>query len=179
MDGETAYWYARLRLKENDIGRSNRQRQLIWALRDQALNKNLIVQLPVLWQAFNKSFSSDLTLLQMIELASFGISVEPGNVRASGITLRELTSHTTEQGASVLIITDPDKVQAVVDGVWDAPAMVNANAKDADRCEPIPTGSPSIPTTVFTPAVKVDAEQAPATNADEGEATDLNQPTGG
>ena len=35
MDGDTAYWFVRLRYRESDIGRNRRQRQFLWALRDQ------------------------------------------------------------------------------------------------------------------------------------------------
>ncbi len=160
MDGETAYWYVRLRLKESDIGRSSRQRQLLWALRDQALSNNLLLQLPELWRAFRHSFTTDLSFLEMVDLVKFGISLDPGNVRASGITLKELQSHITENGASVLLIADPVKVQNVVDGIWEAPAMVNANRKNENRCEPIPSGPPNIPTEIASPAAKAQPTSA-------------------
>ncbi len=140
MDGETANWFVRLRLSESDIGRANRQRQFLWALRDQALKTNLLRRFPELWRAFSDSFDTDLSLLQMVELIQFGIGLDTRNVRASGITLRELQSHITEGGASVLIITDPAKVQQVVDGIWDAPAMADSNRKDDTRCPALPTG---------------------------------------
>ncbi len=179
MDGETAYWYARLRLKENDIGRSNRQRQLLWALRNQMLSKNLLMQIPQLWQAFNGSFSTDLSLLQMIELGVVGMSVDPSNVRASGITLKELQSFITDKGASVLIISEPAKVQAIVDGVWDAPPMVNAYSEDADKCEPIPTGPPVLPVSILSPTVTADTDTPPSAPVD-GEATsEADSTTGG
>lgn len=144
MDGETANWFVRLRLSESDIGRANRQRQFLWALRDQALKTNLLRRFPELWRAFSDSFDTDLSLLQMVELIQFGIGLDARNVRASGITLRELQSHITGGGASVLIITDPAKVQQVVDGIWDAPVMADSNRKDDTRCPAPPTGAPVV-----------------------------------
>jgi len=144
MDGETANWFVRLRLSESDIGRANRQRQFLWALRDQALNANLLRRFPELWRAFSDSFDTDLSLLQMVELIQFGIGLDARNVRASGITLRELQSHVTANGASVLIITDPAKVQQVVDGIWDAPVMADSYRKDSAQCPPPPTGAPMV-----------------------------------
>ena len=134
----------RLRLSESDIGRANRQRQFLWALRDQALKTNLLRRFPELWRAFSDSFDTDLSLLQMVELIQFGIGLDARNVRASGITLRELQSHITGGGASVLIITDPAKVQQVVDGIWDAPVMADSNRKDDTRCPAPPTGAPVV-----------------------------------
>ncbi|MCC9078229.1 LCP family protein [Litorilinea aerophila] len=144
MDGDTAYWFVRLRLRESDIGRARRQRQFLWALRDQVLQTNLLPRVPELWLAFRDSFTTDLTLLEVLDLLRFGISLDPANVRAAGITLKELQSYTTENGASVLIIADPEKVRAVVENIWDAPAMVDSNRQDSERCEPIPTGPPNV-----------------------------------
>jgi LCP family protein required for cell wall assembly len=146
LNGEDAYWYVRLRLKESDIGRSQRQRQFLWAMRDQILNTNLLPRMPALFAAFSNTFSTDLSIVEILTLMQFGVGLDSSNVRAGGITLRELQSYTTEQGASVLVINDPARVRAVVDGIWDAPAMVDARRQDANACQPLPQGSPSVAT---------------------------------
>ncbi len=150
LDGETAYWYVRLRLRESDIGRSERQRQFLWALREQAIATNLLPRLPQLWNAFQNTFSTDLTLIQMVDLVRFGVTLDPANVRSGGITLRDLQSYVTERGAAVLIITDPARVRGVVDGIWSAPAMADARRQNGTACAPIPQGPPVI--TTATPA---------------------------
>jgi LCP family protein required for cell wall assembly len=152
MNGETAYWYVRLRLKESDIGRSQRQRQFLWAMRDQVLNTNLLPRMPMLFSAFRNTFSTDLTLVELVTLMQFGITLDSSNVRASGITLRELQSYTTEQGASVLVMNDPARVRAVVNGIWDAPAMVDARRQDSNACQPVPEGVPSVATNSAVPS---------------------------
>ena len=138
MDGETAYWFVRLRLRESDIGRAKRQRQFLWALRDQALRTNLLVRFPELWSAFRETFSTDLSVFEMADYLRVGLALDAGNVRATGISLADLQSYTTEGGASVLRIIDPVHVQNVVNGVWDAPAMVDAYRQDASQCPAIP-----------------------------------------
>lgn len=155
MDGETANWFVRLRLTESDIGRANRQRQFLWALRDQALNTNLLRQFPALWKAFSDSFDTDLSLLDMVELIQYGLGLDSSNVRASGFTLKDLQSHITASGASVLIITDPAKVRQVVDGIWDAPPMIDSNRKDGANCAPAPTGVPMVALDIGAPAQPV------------------------
>lgn len=144
LDGEDAYWYVRLRLRESDIGRSQRQRQFLWAMREQILKTNLLPRIPALFTAFSNTFSTDLTLVEIVNLMQFGLGLDPANVRASGISLRELQSYTTEQGASVLIISDPARVREVVDGIWNAPAMVDARRQDASSCQPLPQGAPYV-----------------------------------
>jgi LCP family protein required for cell wall assembly len=140
LDGETAYWFVRLRYRESDIGRGRRQRQFLWALRDQVMNANLILRFPELWSAFQSTVSTDLGLLQIIELARYGTSLEAANVRASGLTLKDLQNYTTDQGAAVLRIGDPAHVRSVVEGVWNAPAMVDTNRQDPNACQPLPAG---------------------------------------
>lgn len=162
MDGETAYWYVRLRLRESDIGRSQRQRQFLWGLRDQVLKTNLLPRLPMLFTAFRNSFSTDLTVVEMINLMQFGLGLDSSNVRAAGITLRELQSTVTEQGASVLVIADPMLVRNVVDGIWSAPAMVDARRANSATCPAVPDGVPNVaasapqPTPTAIPATGTD-----------------------
>jgi LCP family protein required for cell wall assembly len=162
MDGDTAYWFVRLRLRESDIGRSSRQRQFLWALRNQVLSTNLLPRVPQLWTAFRNSFSTDLTLVEMLNLLQFGLGLDADNVRAGGITLRELQSYTTERGASVLIITDPARVQAVVEGIWTAPAMADAYRQNSAACPAIPEGVPVIASAdpTATPSVPQEGEVA-------------------
>jgi polyisoprenyl-teichoic acid--peptidoglycan teichoic acid transferase len=167
MDGEEAYWYVRLRLKESDIGRSQRQRQFLWAMRDQILNTNLLPRMPQLFAAFSNTFSTDLSLVEIVSLMQFGTMLDSANVRAGGITLRELQSYTTAQGASVLVINDPTRVRAVVDGIWEAPAMVDARRQDANACQPVPQGVPSVATNDPAPTPEV----VPALEVPNGEAS--------
>jgi hypothetical protein len=91
--------------------------------------------------------------------------------------LRELQSYTTEQGASVLVINDPARVRAVVDGIWEAPAMVDARRQDANACQPLPSGAPSVATNTLVPT----PTPAPAVEIPDGEASlpEENQPEGG
>ena len=171
LTGEEAYWYVRLRLKESDIGRSQRQRQFLWAMRDQILNTNLLPRMPALFAAFSNTFSTDLSIVNILTLMQFGVGLDSSNVRASGITLRELQSYTTEQGASVLIISDPDRVRSVVDGIWDAPAMVDARRQNSEACQPVPEGVPSSASNdpLPTPTAVPSAEQ-PSGDESSGEA---------
>lgn len=158
LDGEAAYWFVRLRYRESDIGRGRRQRQFLWALRDQIMDANLILRFPELWGAFQNALSTDLGLLELIELTRYGTSLDPANVRAGGLTLSDLQGYRTAEGAAVLRIANPAHIRAVVDGVWDAPAMIDTNRQDAERCPVLPAGAtPSIPAELL-PAELVEQE---------------------
>jgi hypothetical protein len=60
-----------------------------------------------------------------------------------------------------LVIADPARVQAVINGIWDAPAMADAYRHDSSKCAPAPEGTPSIASDT-TPAVPAAAPVAPA-----------------
>lgn len=167
LDGESAYWFVRLRLRESDIGRSARQRQFLWALRDKMLSAQLITRFPELWGAFQDSFSTDLSLVQLIELTSFGISLNADNVHAGGLTLADLQNYRTEQGAAVLQITNPGRIRAVVNGVWEGQSMAGSYRKDPAKCPPIPQGAPIVDTvtgvTTTTPVTTTITSSNPVT----------------
>ncbi len=146
LDGQDAYWFARLRLRETDIGRSSRQRAIIWALREQILSTNAIMRLPQLYSAFRDTISTDLSLFDIIGLAQFGVSLKPENVRAGGLTLKDLQNYTTAGGAQVLIIANQAHVRDLVANVWDEPAMADAYRSDGSACDggiPIPAVEPT------------------------------------
>ena len=167
LDGEDAYWFVRLRLRESDIGRSARQRQFLWALRDKMLNTNMITRFPELWSAFQDTFSTDLSMFELIDLTRVGLSFNAKNVRAGGLTLADLEAFTTEQGSAVLRITNPGRVRAIVNGVWDALAMADTNRRAPEQCPLIPLESPAIsgaalqptPTAVPAPDASVPVSQ--------------------
>jgi LCP family protein required for cell wall assembly len=140
MDGDTAYWFVRLRYRESDIGRNRRQRQFLWALRDQVTKTNLLAKFPDLYGAFQSTFTTDMSVFEMLDLMTWGTNLDAASVRAGGLSLSDLQSYTTAEGASVLRIGDPGRVRAVVEGIWNAPAMVDANRQDTTRCQPLPAG---------------------------------------
>ncbi len=163
LDGQDAYWFARLRLRETDIGRSSRQRAIIWALREQILSTNAIMRLPQLYAAFRDTISTDLSLFDIIGLAQFGVSLKPEDVRAGGLTFKDLKDYTTAGGAQVLIIANPARVRELVANVWDEPAMADAYRKDGSACDggipaPEPAATP-VQQTNTTPATE-DAPQS-------------------
>lgn len=141
LDGQSAYWFVRLRLRESDIGRGNRQRQFLWALRNKVLSTNLILRAPELWQAFNDTFSTDLDFLHILDVGTFGLGLKPENVRASGLTLADLQNFITSDGQQVLRIGSPAYVRSKLANVWAAPAMVDSNRHNATTCQPLPDPS--------------------------------------
>ncbi|MBK8985018.1 MAG: LCP family protein [Chloroflexi bacterium] len=80
MDGDLALWYARSRRTTNDFERGRRQQQVLRAILDRGLERNLIGDIPDLWRIYRQAVETDLTLPVVLELAALAPAV-----RANGI----------------------------------------------------------------------------------------------
>jgi polyisoprenyl-teichoic acid--peptidoglycan teichoic acid transferase len=85
MDGVTALRYARTRNPDDDFGRMARQRQVLLAVRDQALQVNLLPKLPQLWSALNDVVDTDMPLDKILLLANVARTLETDNISTHAI----------------------------------------------------------------------------------------------
>jgi len=104
LDGATARKFATYRYVTSDFGRIQRQQQLIWAIRNRALQGNIIARIPELWRAFSDIFTTDLSLVDVIRLANIGIKFKPGDVHGMIIGRGVVRDLTTERGEMVLVV---------------------------------------------------------------------------
>jgi len=111
LDGANAKKFATYRYATSDFSRSSRQQQLIWALRNRALEVNLIPKIPELWSALGELYSTDLTLVDVIRLAQFGMELDSSNVHSLSLNMEVLKNHVNEAGASLLIVGDRELLE--------------------------------------------------------------------
>ena len=107
FDGALALKYARTRKQDNDFYRARRQQQVILAARSQVLSLGLsgfVQRAPVLYQQFSDGVRTDLSLEQVIRLTQVASEVPSENIRNEVLDYNHVNSHTTEAGASVLIM---------------------------------------------------------------------------
>ncbi|MCI0648619.1 MAG: LCP family protein [Chloroflexi bacterium] len=81
MDGDLALWYARSRKTTNDFDRNRRQQQLLSAMLERGLALDLLPQGPSLWEAFQDSLETDMSLGVMLELAALAPAVRQNGVQ--------------------------------------------------------------------------------------------------
>jgi LCP family protein required for cell wall assembly len=80
MDGVTAVEYARTRHPDSDYGRENRQQQVLLAIRDRALQLDVLPRLPQLLPEVRDLVHTDIGLVEAARLASFGRSLDASQI---------------------------------------------------------------------------------------------------
>lgn len=111
MDGTRALEYARTRHDDGDGSRSVRQQQVLLALRQRAIQLNLLPKAADLIQTIGDSVRTDLSPTQAIQLARLGAEIGQG-----GITQYSLDAALSEDSA-------PDQPYYLV-ADWDAVGQI-------------------------------------------------------
>ena len=109
FDGSTALKYARTRHQDTDFGRARRQQQLILAVRDKAVALgigNMLQQAPALYQQLEQGIRTDLSVEQMIRLATTLSGIPAENIHNEVLDQRYVSGHVTAQGAQVLVLNN-------------------------------------------------------------------------
>ncbi len=112
LDGDTARKFATYRYVTSDFGRTQRQQQLIWAIRNRALQGNVLTRIPELWGAMSSLFATDLGLGDVVGLANLGIKLRPSDVHGMIFSRTTLKDFTTADGQMVLLVGDKAALEA-------------------------------------------------------------------
>jgi polyisoprenyl-teichoic acid--peptidoglycan teichoic acid transferase len=108
FDGEMALKYARTRGQDNDFYRAQRQQQVVLAVRRQAMQlglTSLVSRAPALYRQVSQGVYTDLTLDEMVRLAQLAASLESGEIETAVLDYNYVTSHRTENGSQVLLLS--------------------------------------------------------------------------
>jgi polyisoprenyl-teichoic acid--peptidoglycan teichoic acid transferase len=81
MDGDLALWYVRSRRTTNDFERGQRQQQLLRAMFDKGLSLDLLPELPRLWQTYQETIETDMSLPLLLELAALAPAVQQNGIQ--------------------------------------------------------------------------------------------------
>jgi LCP family protein required for cell wall assembly len=112
LDSERLLQYARVRHNDSDIGRSNRQQEVILAVRQKVLTTGgvaaLIPQAPDLWNAVKDNIRTNLTFEDMVGLARKGEEIPSENIRQDQISFEDVELGTSPEGENILIPISSD-----------------------------------------------------------------------
>ena len=137
MDGELALKYARTRHGSSDFDRAKRQQQVLLAVRDKALQLNLLPKLPELMVLLADTVETDLQPNEILNLAQIGLNIGQDNVRSAVIDQNMTLRHVTPTGADVLL-PKRDKIRPLIDEMFtskpvDVPVKVTVQVVEPDR----------------------------------------------
>lgn len=121
LNGEQAEQFARFRNDANgDIGRVQRQQQLIQALRSKLTDPTLLPRIPQAIQIFQTYIDTNLTTEEMLALANFGLGLEQDHFR---MVLLPGRFSTPEEFVASYWILDPAAKDQVMQEYFDVTSI--------------------------------------------------------
>jgi LCP family protein required for cell wall assembly len=128
MDGDYALWYARSRKKSNDFDRGRRQQEVLRAIYAQALNTNLVPQIPQLYNDLSSTLTTDLGLGDILTLSPLALHLTNADIRSYYISGDLVSDWITPAGADVLV-PNVESIQAMLkDAVAASPRQQERQA---------------------------------------------------
>lgn len=109
VDGKHALWLARSRKTTSEFSRSRRQHRILRGIWGKANQLGLVTRLPELWEELKATVETDLSLDNLLWLASIGLQLDPSRINSGFIDGSHLISWTTPRGANVLL-PDTEKI---------------------------------------------------------------------
>lgn len=157
LDGPAAKKFATFRYNSNDFYRGARQQQLIWAIKEKAIQLDAITKLPQLWTALQHTFQTDLSILDVIRLARTGINLKANQIH--GITFStDAIEYATVGEAQVLKIADKALLMKELGSLWNGKSIADQGKIGSNATCPTPT---PLPTATITPLGTIEATGTP------------------
>jgi LCP family protein required for cell wall assembly len=133
LDGQHALWYARSRYTTNDFERSRRQQMVLRAIWAKVKQQGLVSQLPNLWDNVTSLVTTDLSLNDVIYLASLGTQLDDTHIKQRAIDRQVTASFVADTGAQVLLPI-ADRIGLVIDEAF-APPLTNVASQASAKVE--------------------------------------------
>jgi LCP family protein required for cell wall assembly len=140
MNGARALEYARSRMSTSDFHRAKRQQQILLAIREKALNLNLIPKLPTLTSTMMNTIKTDMALEEMIELAALASRIDMSGIKQVVLQKPLVYGYRREDGAAVQL-PKWELLEPVIEDLFTTPVEV----------APTPTPAPPTPTPTLAP----------------------------
>ena len=140
LDGATAKKFATYRYVQTDFGRTRRQQQLIWAIRNRVLQANLLPKIPVLWSALSDTFTTDFDLPAVLKLARLASRLQAQDVHGMQFDEDTIEWYTTPEGWQVLRLKDKALLQEKLTGIFSSKTLsqTGKGATSTGECPPSP-----------------------------------------
>jgi hypothetical protein len=128
MDGRTALYYARSRHSENDFGRAARQQKVLVSLRERALTLDMLPKAPEMLGIVQRSLSTDLSPVQLLQLARLVSEVNRDNIVDLVLDTNYVQPFRGVDGAD-LLRADPTAIRRAIDNAMRTAAHPELRAR--------------------------------------------------
>jgi LCP family protein required for cell wall assembly len=127
MNGKTALQYARSRHADSDLGRNQRQQQVLLALKQQGMNLDMLPRLGELAGKLSGAVQTDIPLDKLPSLAKLAQEIGTGNITTCAIDATMVEQTILPSGADVLMPIW-ERIRPRVKQCFSDPKLVNENA---------------------------------------------------
>lgn len=119
LDGYNALRYARTRATPgSDFSRAKRQQAVLLAIKDKALQLNMVPKIPELWNTMSGAFETNLELIDILELSQLADEIDPDSIQTAVIDLKYTYDYTVPDTGARVLIPLRDKIRALVDEMF-------------------------------------------------------------
>jgi len=143
VGGDLALAYARTRYTANgDFDRSQRQQEVILAIRRQVVRfdmlPTLVSRAPALYGDFSSGVQTNMTLDEILKLAVIAQQIDVENIQRGAISVNQVSFGESDAGASILI-PHPEAIRELRDQIFTGSGLVRplveGGAQDRMRAE--------------------------------------------
>ncbi len=144
LSGEQALSYVRSRRSGGgDLERARRQQRVVWALRKQLVEQNLLPRAFLLYDALRYSVDTDVGRWDTVRYARFGLSLSETDVKGMVMGPPDAMRHGWREGMAVFVV-NWDYIAEELRGVFDRPPLVETNTSiSPENPQPDDGGGPA------------------------------------
>ena len=135
LDGHDALRYARTRATLGaDFARAKRQQQVLLAIRDKALQLNMVPKVPELWNTMADTVETDLQLVDIVELAKLADEIGSESIQSVVIDTSMTVDYIVPESGARVLLPLREKVRALVDEMFaeSEPIVVEESPSQAE-----------------------------------------------
>lgn len=114
LDGKFALWYVRSRWNTSDFDRHRRQQQVLRAILHQALEGNMLAQVPELWNAYQEAVETDMGLRELLFFASVARRLDERDIQSYFIRGDSLVRPWTAPNGGYVLVPQREAMQEFV-----------------------------------------------------------------
>lgn len=119
LDGYNALRYARTRATaKSDFDRARRQQAVLLAIKDKALQLNMVPKIPELWNTMAGAFETNLELIDIVELSQLADEIDPASIQTAVLDTNYTYDYIVPDTGAQVLIPLREKIRGLVDQMF-------------------------------------------------------------